>query len=417
VMQVAGFAWIPLDIGDLPSRHAYGLALWQSEIERILAEWVAELPVTLYRGRDVTGFAQDGAGVDIQVSEGETLRAEYLVGCDGGRSLVRKTAGIAFPGWDASTSALIAQVELAEEAEWGLRRDAAGPHAIAPPADGGPARVMVSEREVGRTGEPTLDDLREALTAAYRTDYGAHDITSISRYTDTTRQAETYRDRRVLLAGDAAHVHGPQGGQGLNIGVQDAVNLGWKLGQVVRGSSPASLLDTYGAERHPIGARVLRDTMAMAPLFRGGERVDALREILSELLAMDEPRIRLGARMSGLDVHYNLGEGHPLLGRRMPDLDLETARGSLRLFTLLHEARPALVNLGEAGALDIAPWADRVTSVDARYSGAWELPVLGQVPAPAAALIRPDGYVAWVGDGTDAGLADALTTWFGAPVS
>ncbi len=241
---------------------------------------------------------------------------------------------------------------------------------------------MVSEREPGRTGDPTLDDLREGLTAAYGTDYGAHDLTSISRYTDTTRQAETYRDRRVLLAGDAAHVHGPQGGQGLNIGVQDAVNLGWKLAQVVRGTSPASLLDTYHAERHPIGARVLRDTMAMAPLFRGGERVDALREILTELLAMDEPRIRLGGMMSGLDVHYDLGEGHPLLGRRMPDLDLATADGPIRAFTLLHGARPLLLNLGEPGALGIAPWADRVRAVDARYAGPWELPVIGEVRRP-----------------------------------
>ena len=231
------------------------------------------------------------------------------------------------------------------------------------------------------------------------------------------RQAASYRDRRVLLAGDAAHVHSPAGGQGLNIGVQDAVNLGWKLAQVVNGTSPESLLDTYQAERHPIGARVLQNTMAQTALNRGDERTNALRETMSELLSMDEPRKRYAAMMSGLDIHYDLGAGHPLLGRRMPDLDLVTADGPRRVFTLLHDARPVLLNLGEPGGLDIAPWADRVQSIDARYAGAWELPVLGAVAAPTAVLIRPDGYVAWAGDGTDPGLPDALTTWFGPPAA
>jgi len=217
----------------------------------------------------------------------------------------------------------------------------------------------------------------------------------------------------VLLAGDAAHVHAPSGGQGLNIGVQDAVNLGWKLAQVIRGTSPESLLDSYHAERHPIAARVLRLTMAQTALGRGDDRTEALRETVSELLQMDEPRKRYAAMMSGLDVHYDLGEGHPLIGRRMPDLDLATATGTQRVFTLLHQARPILLDLGDPGALDITPWGERVRRIDARYAGAWELPVLGAVAAPTAALVRPDGYVAWVGDGTDHGLRDALTTWFG----
>jgi hypothetical protein len=230
-----------------------------------------------------------------------------------------------------------------------------------------------------------------------------------------TRQAASYRDGRVLLAGDAAHVHYPIGGQGLNIGVQDAVNLGWKLAQVVKGTSPERLLDTYHAERHPVGARVLQNTMAQTSLVRSEPRIDALRDILAELLTMEEPRKRIAGMISGLDVHYGLGEGHPLLGRRMPDLDLVTSDGPLRVFTLLHEARPALLNLGGSGALDIARWADRVQLVEAEYDGSWELPVVGSVPAPTAVLIRPDGHVAWVGDGTDAGLVDALTTWFGPP--
>ena len=413
VMQVAGFAMIPLDISDFPTRHNYGLALWQERIERILAAWVDELAVPIYRGREVTGFAQDDTGVDVELSDGRSLRAKYLVGCDGGRSLIRKKAGIDFPGWDPSVSYLIAEVEMTDEPAWGIRRGDKGINGLGKLEDGKRVRVVLIEPHVRQGDEPTLDDLREALIAVYGTDFGVHDVTWLSRFTDTTRQAASYRERRVLLAGDAAHVHSPAGGQGLNIGVQDAVNLGWKLAQVVNGTSPESLLDTYQAERHPIGARVLKTTMAQTALNRGDERTKALRETMSELLKMDEPRKRYAAMMSGLDIHYDLGAGHPLLGRRMPDLDLVTESGPRRVFTLLHDARPVLLNLGEPGALDIAPWADRVQRVDARYAGAWELPVLGAVAAPTAVLIRPDGYVAWVGDGTDQGLRDALTTWFG----
>jgi len=415
--QVASFSWIPLDISDFPTRHNYGLALWQNHIERILAGWVGELGVPISHGRAVTGFAQDDTGVDVALSDGQSLRADYLVGCDGGRSLIRKAAGIEFPGWDPSISNLIAEVEMAEEPAWGTRRDDKGIHALARLEDGKRVRVMVTEQHLGSVGEPTLRDFSEALIAVYGTDYGVHGPTSISRFTDLTRQAAAYRDRRVLLAGDAAHVHFPVGGQGLNIGVQDAVNLGWKLAQVVKGASPDSLLDTYHAERHPVVARVLRNTMAQTALLRRDDRIDALRDTVSELLSMDEPRKRFAAMMSGLDIHYDLGEGHPLLGRRMPDLDLVTANGPLRVFTRLHDARPVLVNLGEPGDFDITPWADRVPSVDAKYVGTWELPALGAVTAPTAVLIRPDGYVAWVGDRTQLGLVDALTTWFGPPTA
>jgi hypothetical protein len=283
--------------------------------------------------------------------------------------------------------------------------------------DRGPVRVMVTEEHVGPATEPTLRDLSEALIAVWGTDYGAHSPTWISRFTDMTRQAAAYRDRRVLLAGDAAHVHNPVGGQGLNTGVQDAVNLGWKLAQVVKRTSPDSLLDTYHTERHPVAARVLRNTMAQVALRRPDDRTKALRDTMAELLGMDEPRKRFAAMMSGLDIHYDLGEGHPLLGRRMPDLDLVTANGPLRVFTLLHDARPVLLNLGEPAGFDITPWADRVQSIDARYVGTWELPAIGAVTAPTAVLIRPDGYVAWAGDRTELGLADALTTWFGPPTA
>jgi 2-polyprenyl-6-methoxyphenol hydroxylase-like FAD-dependent oxidoreductase len=426
VAQVAAFGGIPLDISDFPTRHNYGLGLWQNHIERILAGWVEELAVPIYRGREVTGFAQDETGVDVEVSDGASLRAEFLVGCDGGRSLVRKTAGIEFPGWDPSTSHLIAEVEVTEEPELGMRRDAHGTHGFGRVdyeirdgkvvfADHGPVRVMVTESRVGSTTEPTLRDLSEAIIAIYGTDYGIHSPIWISRFTDMARQAASYRSGRVLLAGDAAHIHYPAGGQGLNIGVQDAVNLGWKLARVVKKVSSDSLLDTYHTERHPIAARVLRDTMAQVALARTDDRTDALRDVLTELFSMEEPRKRFAGIMSGLDIHYDLGEGHLLLGRRMPDLDLVTADGPLRAYTLLHDARPVLLNFGEPGGVDIAPWADRVRLIDATYAGTWELPVLGEVVAPAAVLIRPDGYVAWVGDGTDAGLRDALTTWFGSP--
>ena len=418
VAQVAGFAWIRLDISDFPTRHNYGLALRQNHIERILAGWVDELAVPIYRGREVTGFAQDDTGVDVELSDGQSLRTKYLVGCDGGRSLIRKAAGIEFAGWDATTSNLIAEVEIVGEPEWGLRHDVRGIHSLSRVEEGGTVRVLVTEQQLGRFGEPTLADLSEALIAIYGTDYGIHSPIWISRFTDMARQAATYRKGRVLLAGDAAHVHYPTGGQGLNIGVQDAVNLGWKLAQVVKATAPESLLDTYHAERHPIAARVLRNTMAQVALLRPlDDRAKALRETVAELLGMDEPRRRLAAEMSGLGVHYDLGEGHPLLGRRMPDLDLVTANGPLRVFTLLHGARPVLLNLGEPGSFDINPWADRVQLIDARYVGTWELPVVGAVPAPTAVLIRPDGYVAWVGDRTDTGLSDALATWFGPPAA
>jgi 2-polyprenyl-6-methoxyphenol hydroxylase-like FAD-dependent oxidoreductase len=415
-MQVQSFAGIPLDISDFPTRHNYGLALWQNDFERILAAWVGELGVPIARPQEATGFAQDDTGVDIEISDGRSLRAEFLVGCDGGRSLIRKAAGIDFSGWDPSVSSLIAEAETTEEPELGIRHDENGTQAIGR-LDGKRVRVVVSERYAGQTGEPTLRDLSEALVALWGTDYGVHSSTWLSRFTDMTRQAVSYRQGRVLLAGDAAHVHYPVGGQGLNIGVQDAVNLGWKLAQVVHGASPEGLLDTYHAERHPVAARVLQNTMAATALTRSDARIDALRDILSELLTLEEPRKRLAGMISGLDIHYDLGEGHPLLGRRMPDLEVVTADGPQRVFTLLRDARPVLLDLGEPGGLDSTAWADRVRLVDAEYAGPWELPVLGAVSAPTAVLIRPDGHVAWVGDGAHAGLPDALTAWLGPPTA
>jgi hypothetical protein len=283
--------------------------------------------------------------------------------------------------------------------------------------DNGLVRVMITERSVGSTDEPTLADLSAALIEIFGSDYGIHSPVWLTRFTDMSRQAETYRSGRVLLAGDAAHIHYPAGGQGLNTGLQDAVNLGWKLAQVIEGISPNTLLDTYHTERHPVAAGILRNTMAQTALRRPDDRSKAAHAAVAELLAMNEPRRTFAAMVTGMDIHYDFGDGHPLLGRRIPDLDLITAEGPRRLFTFLHHARPLYLNLGAPGAFDLTPWADRVQVVDAAYDGPWELPVLGPVTPPTAVLVRPDGHVAWVGETSTTGLEAALTTWFGPPTT
>ncbi|MCC2316577.1 FAD-dependent monooxygenase [Cellulomonas chengniuliangii] len=412
-MQIQGFAGIPLDISDFPTRHPYGLALWQGHIERLLAEWVAELGVPVVRETEVTGFAQDDDSVDVRLSNGRSIRAQFLVGCDGGRSTVRRAAGIEFPGSDATTSWLIAEVDMTEQPQIGMRREGGGIGPVDRERGGGPYRVVLKEQHVGQAGEPTLQQVSEALVVAYGTDYGVNSPTWISRFTDATRQAASYRAGRVLLAGDAAHVHPPQGGQGLNTGVQDAVNLGWKLAQVVEKASPAALLDSYHAERRPVAAQVLRHTMAQVALSTPDDRHDALRGVLTDLLGLDQARRRLAGSLSGLDIHYDLDGTHPVVGRRMPDLDLDGPDGPTHLFELLHDARPILLVLAEPGGPVPPPSADRVRLVEARRQGGWELPVLGEVTAPPAVLIRPDGHVAWAGDPTDPALPRTIEAWFG----
>jgi 2-polyprenyl-6-methoxyphenol hydroxylase-like FAD-dependent oxidoreductase len=414
VAQAAMFGTTVLDMSDFPTRHPYSLGIWQNRIERIMAAWIAELPVQILYRSESTGFTQDETGVDVQLSDGRSLRAQFLVGCDGGRSLIRREAGIEFRGWEPTRSSLIAEVELTEEPPRGIRRDAIGTHGLHPMEDSRTVRVVVTERQlITTTGEPTLRELSDALITVYGTDFRIHNPTWISRFTDATRQAVAYRAGRVLLAGDSAHVHYPAGGQGLSLGVQDAVNLGWKLAQVVKGVSPERLLDTYQDERQPITARALQHVMAKTVLLRADDRTQALVDVVSGLVTMDEPRKHLAGVMSGLDIHYELGDGHPLLGRRMPDLDLLTADRQLRMFELLHRAEPLVLNLAEPGSVDVVPWSNRVQLVEASYHGEWELPVLGVVGAPTAVLVRPDGYVAWVGEGTDVGLTGALATWFG----
>lgn len=414
-MQVQSYGHTPLDISDFPTRHNYGLALWQRDFERILAGWIAELGIPIRLGHEVVGFVQGETGVDVNLSDGTTIEGAYLVGCDGGRSTVRKAANIEFAGFDPSISFMIAEVSMADEPKVGLRPEGGGIGPVNWQEGGNPYRVVLKEQRLDQVGEPTLDELREALVAAYGTHFGVHSPTWISRFTDATRHATSYRSGRVLLAGDAAHIHAPHGGQGLNTGVQDAMNLGWKLAQVVKGTSPDNLLDTYHAERHPVAARVLSNTMAQVALTTPGDRHDALRAVFADLLGMDEPRRQLAGMLTGLDIHYDLGEGHPLLGRRVPDLDLVTKDGVTNIYALLRNARPVLLNLGDSSPGRSDSWPDRVQYVEGKREGEWELPILGEVPAPSALLIRPDGHVAWVGKVSEATLVEAMSTWFGAP--
>jgi 3-(3-hydroxy-phenyl)propionate hydroxylase len=416
-VQITWLGETKLDMSDFPTRHPYGLGLWQKHIERIMAGWTRELGVEVRYGRDVTGFAQDENGVTVALGDGSTVRAPYLVGCDGGRSAIRKGAGIDFPGAEATKSTLVAEAQMAGDPEFGIHRGPLGVGGIGPMEGEDSLRIVVPEARLETGDSPSLNDLRDALFTVYGSDFKVHSATWVSRFTDATRQAASYREGRVLLAGDAAHIHSPMGGQGIPNGMADAVNLGWKLGQVVKGISPESLLDTYQDERHPPTARALRYTMAQNAISRVDPRTAALRDTVAEVTVMDEPRKHLAAMISGLDVRYDLGEGHPLLGRRVPDLDLVTADGPTHVYALLHEARPVLFNLGEPGTFDIGEWAERVELVDARCEAPWELPAIGEVDTPGAVLIRPDGHVAWVGARANSGLDDTLAMWFGAAVA
>ena len=410
-MNVATFGGTMLDLSCLPTRHPYTLALFQNHIERLLLGWVEGLGGSIRRGADVIGVTPDAEGVDILLASGESLRSRYVVGADGGRSVVRRAVGIEFVGPDASRSSLIAEVEVTEELPKAGKVDERGVHGLAPMGDG-TVRVVLTEAELGPTTAPTLEDLRRGLIEVFGTDFGVHKPTWLSRFTDATRQAVSYRAGRVLLAGDAAHVHSPTGGQGIGLGVQDAVNLGWKLGQVVRGDSDDELLDTYHAERHPAGARSLKYSMAQSLFQKADPRQEALRDLLDEVLRVDGAAAPIAALITGLDVAYDLGVGHPLLGRRMPDLDLVTSDGPARVFELLHQAQPVLIELGEP-ELEVTDLTHRVKHVSATSAGPWELPVVGVVPTPTAVLLRPDGHVAWVGQGTTDGLREALATWCG----
>jgi 3-(3-hydroxy-phenyl)propionate hydroxylase len=410
-----GFAGIAADASDLPTRHNYVLALPQSEFEPILADWVlGDLGVAIERTCEVVGFVQDDDGVRVDLADGRALTGAYLIGCDGARSAVRKAAGIVSTGSKATRSWIVAEVDMADDPVAGMRYDSAGAHGMGSIGESGPIRMVLTERSL-HTTDPTTDELRDALVAVYGTDFGLHTVHWMSRFTDAVRHASAYRDRRVLLAGDAAHTHPPHGGQGLNTGLQDAVNLGWKLANVVHGRSPDELLDTYHAERHPVAARVLHNTLAQVALTSGGDRHQALRDIVTDLMRVDAARHGILAMLTALDIHYHLDDGsatHPLVGRRMPDLDLDTVGGRTRVADLLHDARPLLLNFGAARALGHSG-DTYIRVVDATCRSPWDLPILGRVDEVPAVLIRPDGHVAWAGDPGDPRLPVALSKWFG----
>ncbi|WP_240808710.1 FAD-dependent monooxygenase [Microbispora catharanthi] len=409
--QHVHFSGLSLDLSDMATRYPYALFILQAEVQRQLEQRAAQLGVRLRRGAEVTGFTQDETGVTVEFADGSRVRADYLVGCDGGRSTVRGLAGIAFPGTPATMTAMLGDVELAEPPAADIfqeRRE----HGRFSVLSYGPGwyRVLTNEFDhvAGRDEPVTLETLRKAMLKIAGTDFGMHSPRWLSRHGDAARQADRYRVGRVLLAGDAAHIHFPAGGQGLNTGVQDAVNLGWKLAAVVRGQAPDRLLDTYHAERHPVAARVLHNTRAQTALWRVDEHTSALREVLDDLIGIDEVRSRLAGMITATDLQYPMEGTDDLLGRRIPDLDLD--RG--RVYELLHHAHAVLLDLGGLPSLDsvVTGWADRVDLVRARSIEGSDL---------GAVLIRPDGHVAWI---TRAGerpdydaLQAALTTWLGPP--
>ncbi|MFF8386528.1 rifampin monooxygenase [Streptomyces kanasensis] len=391
----------------LDTAHPYGLATPQAVTERLLGERARELGAELRRGHDVVGLAQDGDGVTVVLADGTRLRARYLVGCDGGRSTVRRLLGVGFPGEPATVETLLGDMELAEDPARvaavveDVRRTQLRFGAV-PDVDGqaGVYRVVVPAEGVAedRTAAPTLEEFRQRLRAVAGTDFGAHSPRWLSRFGDATRQAERYRVGRVLLAGDAAHIHPPTGGQGLNLGIQDAFNLGWKLAAEVSGRAPEGLLDSYHAERHPVGAGVLANTRAQMTLLGDGPGATALRELFARLMDVEEVNRYVTGMITAVDVRYDLGGGHELLGRRLRDVRL--ARG--RLYELMHDGRGLLLDR-TGGRLSVEGWEDRVHHVvDA-----------GGEPDVPAVLLRPDGHVAWVGD-DPRDLLDGLSRWFGA---
>ncbi|WP_344439913.1 rifampin monooxygenase [Kitasatospora nipponensis] len=396
----------------LDTAHPYGLAISQPATERLLEEHAVELGVEIRRGCDVVALTQDGdgagdeAGVCVELADGRRLRSRYLVGCDGGRSTVRKLLGVGFPGEPARVETLLGDLELAEDPatvaavveevrrthlRFGAIPEGDGVYRVIVPADG------VAE---DRTTGPTLEEFRQRLRDVAGTDFGAHSPRWLSRFGDATRQVEHYRVGRVLLAGDAAHIHPPTGGQGLNLGVQDAFNLGWKLAAAVNGWAPQGLLDSYHAERHPVGARVLDNTRAQITLLGTDPGAVALRELFSKLMDFEEVNRHVTGMITAVEVRYDLGEGHDLLGRRLRDVRLQQGR----LYELMHGGRGLL--LDRTGRLSVAGWTDRVDHVVDLGDHGDELDV-------PAVLLRPDGHVAWVGEDQQ-DLLTRLPRWFGA---
>ncbi|MBA0052116.1 rifampin monooxygenase [Streptomyces sp. AJS327] len=402
----AAFAGITVPAPErLDTTHPYVLGIRQPVTDRLLAERAAELGAEVRRGRALVGLGQDERGVTVELDDGARARARYLVGCDGGRSTVRGLLGVGFPGEPAAAETLLGEMEATEEPETiaaivGRVRETEKRFGVGRLGDDGAYRVVVPAEGVAedRAVPPTLEDFRRRLRVFAGTDFGVHSPRWLSRFGDATRQAERYRVGRVLLAGDAAHIHPPMGGQGLNLGVQDAVNLGWKLAATVHGWAPEGLLDSYHAERHPVAADVLNNTRAQAELVSTEPGPLAVRRLLTELMGFEEVNRHLIEKITAIGVRYDLGGHHPLVGRRMPDHTLTHGR----LYDHTHHARGLL--LDQTGRLSAAGWTDRVDHLT-DTSDTLETP---------AALLRPDGHIAWAGDDQH-DLHTALRAWFGEP--
>ncbi|WP_067828475.1 FAD-dependent monooxygenase [Nocardia inohanensis] len=419
IMQAGHFGGLALDFSDFETRQPHMLAVLQSIIERELDGRAGELGTEVRWSSPVIGFQQDALGIEVEIGgpAPRRIRAAYLVGCDGGRSSVRKLAGIAFDGTDATATGMIADVELTDPPAqpFFAHRSGAGDFSVVQFQPGW-YRLVVQRHDLvlPRGTELTFDEFRTHFTELAGTDFGMHSPRWVTHYGDAARQADRYRSGRVFLAGDAAHIHYPAGGQGQNLGIQDAVNLGWKLAAVLNGNAADTLLDTYESERHPIAARVLKNTRAQTALMRPGAHTDALRETMSDLIAMDQVRKRLGLMITALDIRYDTKCDHPLAGRRIPDADLTTATGPTRTAALQRTARPILLALNGTDVPNVTAWTNRIDIVTAGTSR-WTVPELGEITPPAAVLIRPDGYIAWATDDSDTtGLTDALTDWIGA---
>ncbi|MCZ4095364.1 rifampin monooxygenase [Streptomyces sp. H39-C1] len=388
----------------LDTAHPYGLATPQPVSERLLSERAVELGTDIRRGCEVVGLSQDEDGVTVEMAgRGAHLRSRYVVGCDGGRSAVRKLLGVGFPGEPATIETLIGQMEVTEDpatiaaAVEEVRRTQLR-FGVSAPDEDGVCRIVVPADGVpeDRATGPTLDEFQQQLRAIAGTDFGVHSPRWLSRFGNATRQAERYRVGRVLLAGDAAHIHPSAGGQGMNLGVQDAFNLGWKLAAAANGWAPEDLLDSYHTERHPVGARVLNNTRAGITLLGTDPGTTALRELFGKLMDFEEVNRYVTGLITAVDIRYDFGEGHELLGRRMRDVELKQGR----LYELMHDGRGLL--LDRTGRLSVAGWADRVDHV---------VNVSEELDVPAV-LLRPDGHVAWVGDDQQA-LLGPLAEWFG----
>ncbi|MET7535916.1 rifampin monooxygenase [Streptomyces sp. NPDC005507] len=390
----------------LDTAHPFGVTASQPVTERLLNERALELGAEIRRGCEVAGVSQDEDEVTVELTDGTQLRARYLVGCDGGRSVVRKQLGVGFPGEPATIETLLGEMGATEDPETITAvveevRKTQLRFGVIPQGDG-MYRIVVPAADVAedRATAPTLDDFKQRLRAIAGTDFGAHSPRWLSRFGDATRQAERYRVGRVFLAGDAAHIHPPTGGQGLNLGVQDAFNLGWKLAAAVNGWAPEGLLDSYHTERHPVGARVLDNTRAQITLLGTDPGATALRELFSKLMDFEEVNRYVTEIITAVGVRYDFGEGHELLGRRMRDVELKQGR----LYELMHDGRGLL--LDPTGSLSVEGWANRVDHV---------VDVSDQLDVPAV-LLRPDGHVTWVGEDQQ-DLRNHLSKWFGSAAS